>query len=334
MTENEQSPMLTSTAPKKTVKKQYFCWLFSGLNVIGISVALAFAAYCYYIQSQQQQVLNQALDNTTTIYNTMQTILKRKPASSEQVQADIAAVQAKLVAQQAQLTQLSAQANKPKETPAAWLEVENLVHIADLNLRYLHNRQASLSLLNRASQHLEGAQKATLQGVIETLKVMPNTQVTAEKLQALSPQIDALELTQAQSQESPTAEQVETTSAQNAWSRSMEKLAKLIVIRKHTATPQLLLSEEQRIIVKQNCHLLQQQVQLALIQRDAALYTQSLDALQRLLATYAGQQAKQLLTDIEALKQIDVNPALPDLQALLATLKSPHLPSVAADGTK
>ncbi len=104
-----------------------------------------------------------------------------------------------------------------------------------------------------------------------------------------------------------------------------EKLRSMLVIRRNDRPMAPLLAPEQIYFLKQNLQLQLEVARLALLRRDQELFNQSLEHADNWLAEYFDPKQEKiqgLRKEIEALRQLELRPQLPDISGSLRALEA------------
>lgn len=105
--------------------------------------------------------------------------------------------------------------------------------------------------------------------------------------------------------------------------QALDALDQAIVIRQHDKPIQMQMDADARLNVFQLLHLRLETLRLLVLQRDNTSYRAQLDVVRETLRTYyPAEQAKPLLSELDALGKHDLQPAIPDISASLKQLES------------
>ncbi|MEN9425124.1 MAG: hypothetical protein RL122_2507 [Pseudomonadota bacterium] len=148
-------------------------------------------------------------------------------------------------------------------------------------------------------------------GLMLGLKPLPalNTSPVADKAEASAPPVEG-----------------DDTDA-SIWAgykrKALDALDQAIVIRQHDQPIQMQMDADARLNLFQLLHLRLETLRLLVLQRDNTSYRAQLDVVRETLRTYyPAEQAKPLLSELDALGKHDLQPAIPDISASLKQLES------------
>ncbi|GAA3960899.1 uroporphyrinogen-III C-methyltransferase [Allohahella marinimesophila] len=239
-----------------------------------------------------------------------------------------------------------------------WLlaEAEYLLRLANQRVLLEKDVDSALAILIAADEALKETDEVAVIPIRKTiasemlaLKSLGEVDVTGAylKLEALAEQItrmdESLMLKESplakQTMESgdglvinPDAEQTDTSAAEEAdqpWYRkalttAQETLNRFVIVRDLDEPIAPLLAPEQTHYLRQNLRLMIEQAELALLEQNQEIYSNSLDKAEKWIRSYFVEDSSQtnaLLDSIESLKAISVDPELPDISASLRQLK-------------
>lgn len=346
----EQAVPVSSTAkePKKPAT-------WPGKLALLISlIALVAVCYLYWLSLQQdsyvasnnaqvQSQVDSAIQNSQSELNqniaAMNQKLGQLQAQAQSDQRNIDELQTRLTKSIQQVTA------KQQTTRKDWLlaEVEYLLRLANQRGLMEQTATGALALLKSADKILKETDDVTIYAVrkaladdIAALEAVPvvDTEGVFLKLGALSRQVPNLRLIPISEQhklpdliEEVTPEVVsESWSAglKESWGKAVDKLDKLVVIRRRDEPIEPLLSPEQTYYLQQNLLLMLEQAQLAILQKKQASYDASLNKARDWIHTYFEQKdgtTQSLLRGIDELKTLEVNAEIPDISGSLRSLK-------------
>lgn len=236
------------------------------------------------------------------------------------------------------LNRLDAQA---RANQTEWLHAEAayLARTAQIRLRFQRDVDGAIAALRLADQTLARvgveaapARQALNQAVdrLVTLQLPDPVALTA-RIDALIAKVDILPLRQqlydtveppaADDQAEPAeAPQDWTVRVRRAWERMVQALSSLVVVQRHDRVEPLLTPEERHFLYH-NLRLRLESARVALLQGEPALYHGSLErAIEWVERYYAlGEPpVEAALAELNALRNIDPTPPLPDLTEILA----------------
>lgn len=238
-----------------------------------------------------------------------------------------------LTQQQATLAKISAR------DVAQWRinEIAYLVRLAQIQLTTNHSVTQALILLKQAQQLVVELQDPTLSDFqahlaqnITALTSLPiiNMSDLFAQFSALRDQIPTLSILVAPPATMPAFPKGETEHKkwfQRAWDNVRASFSALVVVTHQEELMPAILTPEQRTYLQQNLELQLMQAQWALLNYEPQVYQQSLTKVEEWVKKFYVQNsvpAQTFLKQVDALRAVNIAPALPDLNATLATL--PH----------
>ncbi len=102
----------------------------------------------------------------------------------------------------------------------------------------------------------------------------------------------------------------------------------LIIIRQHDKPLQPLMAPEQHFFLTQNLALMVEQARLALLNGQSEIYQERLDTIKKWINEYFDTEhniTRNMLSNIDELKKIDIDPPLPDISSTYAAIKQYRL---------
>lgn len=232
----------------------------------------------------------------------------------------------------------------------AWIlaEVNYLVRLANYNLSYGRDVPAAIALLQTADQRLAQLNAPALNQIRQQLANNITSLQAAGKLDMVGilAKISALQL---QVKQLPliapptfaaaaTNKTTDSDKTQPVWRRafdhSLATLKELVIVRHHQQPIEPLLDSEQFMYLHQNLQLQLQQAQWAVLHGQQDVYQNSLqqaaDWVEKYFAS-ASPQTTAFIQTINQLQKINIQPALPDMTALLNSLAQAERPAAAKD---
>ncbi|MCL7928725.1 uroporphyrinogen-III C-methyltransferase [Halomonas llamarensis] len=211
-----------------------------------------------------------------------------------------------------------------------WLHAEAayLLRLANQRLQLERDVEGSAALLQTADERLADADNPALTPVrreiaseLAALDAVPRVDRTGIylALNAQQERIASLRLDQEVVDAEPvtsTMEEPPTGTFQRQLARFGEELKELVVIREHDEALEALITPEQESYLRQSLRLILEQSQLALLKEEQALFEASLDKALTLLDGYydtSRSDTQSVIERLEALKQTQVTPELPDI---------------------
>ncbi len=211
------------------------------------------------------------------------------------------------------------------------------LQIAQINAHWSDNQQATLALLQSADSLLAQLHDPRLFKVRQaiaketsSIKALPKVDTAG-----LLSQIDSL---QANISKLPLKNQVapikkkarienQPSSSQSGWKEKLKNsvhlLERVVVVRRHDATIQPLISEQQESFIRQQVSFNLQQVQWAILQKDQAVYELALNQTLSLLKQYFASQnasTSEWLKEIDYLKSQSISQTKPKIDESLSLL--------------
>lgn len=320
-----------------------------GLLSLACSIgALGAVSYLYVLQNQQQQVITQELDNSSMIYKTVHDLIKQQKSthteSTDNIKTEIDTITTKLNDFDKQIATLNKGLikayQKQNQSPDDWVlhEVEYLIRIAHLNLQYVGNIPVSLKILKNAEARLQDAGNPALlslrQKVSDTiveLKVVPTINMPSlmtkiqsmDQLIAQFPFATSNVIEKEQPQATP-SEAKPKSKFKAAWQMSMEKLSKIVVIRKHDENVKPIIYPEHQLQIKENLHLVLEQMQWAILQKNQVLFNKNIAQAKRIIERYAKADdtvTQAFIDNLDMLASTNLEPKLPDISPLLKAVQ-------------
>lgn len=345
---------VTPAADETKEKKQGATWPGKVALVLSVA-ALGASGYLYWLTLQQTQA-NQQLRNSMA-----QEVQNNLNANSNETNRAIADLGRRLedVRTQAsadkigveelhlRLTRSMEQINaKQQDTSTEWLlaEVEYLLRLANQRVLMEKTSDGALTLLKSADKLLKETDDVTIYEVrkavaadIAALEAVPvvDTEGVFLKLGAMNDQVENLRLIPiADKRELPellkeiTPDSVSeswTAGVKENWNNALDKLSSLVVIQQRDEKIEPLLSPKETFYLKQNLHLMLEQAQMALLQREQGAYDNSLVKAQQWAGDFFDKKdatTQSIVRGLEELKAVQVSPEVPDISGSLRELKA------------
>ncbi len=341
--------------------KQGATWPGKLALVISI-IALGGSGYQYWQSMQKQQSdsagidnlkqeVSQAVANVNSQLTDTKSLVTSQVASVNQnltlLQSQSSKEQKGIEELQTRLTQ-SIQQVTAKQTNSRkdWLlaEVEYLLRLANQRILMENTSSGALSLLKSADKILKEtddvsiyAVRKTLASDIAALESVPTYDLEGSylKLAALTEQINKLRLVPLTDKnklpsliEDITPETMSETwssGLKESWAKAVDKVEKLVVIQHRDEPIEPLLSPEQNYYLQQNLHLMLEQAQLALLQKNQIAFDRSLAKAEGWTSTYFEEKdatTQALLRGITELKELKISPEMPNISSSLNALKT------------
>lgn len=222
------------------------------------------------------------------------------------------------------------------QTGAVLAEVNYLVRLAYYNAQYQGDPKIVLALLETAERRLSALAspqwvevRTALVNDITAIKGVKAVDIegVSLRLNALSDAIAELTVMEPVALTSTkTVEETQASTAGNTWKdklfSSLDALKKVVVVR-HLAEPiQPLIAPDQQANLVNNIQSKLMLAQWALLHRTPKIYSASLSQAKVWLGRYfMGSEAMRgVVTGLDELEKIDINPALPDLSATVGII--------------
>lgn len=358
----KEEPVPTAAAhTQPEQQKQPATWPGKLALLISI-IALGGSGYQYLQSMQSHQQDNSTIDNlkqdvakavadvnsqltdakslvTSQVSSVNQNLTLLQSQSSKE-QKGIEELQTRLTQSIQQVT--AKQSNSRKD----WLlaEVEYLLRLANQRILMENTSSGALSLLVSADKILKETDDVSIYGVrkalasdIAALESVPTYDLEGSylKLAALSELISKLRLVPLTDKnklpsliEDITPESMSETwssGLKESWAKAVDKVEKLIVIQHRDEPIEPLLSPEQNYYLQQNLHLMLEQAQLALLQKNQIAFDHSLAKAEEWASTYFEEKdsiTQALLRGIVELKELKISPEMPNISGSLNALKT------------
>lgn len=349
------TPTPSTAAAAKSSKASGVAIVLSLIAIVG-AAAVAWLGYSWS-QALSQQINRDrvALEQQLNAQNSAQL------STSSSLQNELRAFQQERRQQNQNLEQLESrlsdaikQVEAGREASTSdWrlAEAEYLLRLANQRILMEKRPEGALALLRSADEILHALDDVTLFKLrqilaqdIARLEAVPHLDVEGSylRLAALIEQSRELPtLSLQQQRQLPemlnqiTPDLVDETlkaDVQSAFSQALSRLEKLIVIQRHDAPVEPLLSPEQGHYLRQNLQLLLEQAQLALLRQQAGIYQTSLERAEQLVRRYFDTNASAVQALLGALSEVgtlQVSPTLPDISASLSELQK-HIKEMSA----
>ncbi len=224
-------------------------------------------------------------------------------------------------------------------------EVNYLLQLADLNLKYQHDPATAINLLTLADEKIARLNQpqfnqlrqmlsrdiASIRVVqaIDVTGILAKLQTMSERLKTLPVIIDKQELSANSTQ--PAANQSIGAWWQKALEQIRQVLQRLIVIHHYDETTKPLVTKDQQYLLATLIHFHLSQAQWAALHYDQDLFQQNLQRAKELIQMTFGTSSEKtaLLTECSELQQINLAVAMPELGNTMASI-----PQLQQDNTK
>ncbi len=289
------------------------------------------AGYLYWqklTQSKQQaEALSQQLQEQATAQQTQLTALNKR------LQEFAKATTEEMAQLRQQVAQSVADSTQGRSLVA---EVKSLLRIANRRLQFAGDVEAAIMALQEADRQLRDSGDPIWTKVRERIAIdltalkgvrQVDTPGISLRLSALSKQVEIIKPLMASV---PTVEPINSDDAaakQFSWGSMLEDswkaIRSLLVIRQHDQPVPVLLPPEKLYFLKQNLQLRLEAAHLALLMHEQTLYADSLERAASWLQEYFDRDhntIRSMLDEIDALRQEQITPHLPDISGSLHLL--------------
>jgi len=329
------SDQATKEAAKKPAKRLGPQTLYGGLALILTLVALILSGYLWYMLTEKKGLFNtDVVGKLEQLENTADS-LQRNAAIAEQ---DISTLKETQDTVKSAIDKLNADIGKTR-TEWALAETEGLLVIANHRLQLARDVNLALITLRAADSQLKQLANPNLLPVrriladeISQLESLERVDVPglALQLNSMANRIDKLPLameTKFKKTEVPETKQTENPSA-GTWRQFLREIWKdfinLIRIRNNAETRKPLLPPEQYYFLRENLRLMLYGAQLALLERNEAVYKQNLKSADQWITEYFDNTTQVIISmrkDLEKMLRTPIREDVPDISASLQALR-------------
>ncbi len=337
--EKKKSPTRTETKPapaKKTRAVHALLFIMIFFVVLG-----TLGGFYLLWENQQKNIIREQLAQQQ-LKQQIDALKQQQQSSREQYQQQIEALK---TAQQNLRTNLTKLVRNNTHLRNDWLmaEAEYLVQLANYRLllekdvvtakvalKAADTRLAEVAdpallpvrkILARDIQSLGNIAPVDLAGLSVTLSALSEN---IHKLPLQTPDPQTIKLKQAEQENSKRKPSSLTELPAAIW----QDIKNLIVIRHHDKPIQPLLAPEQHFFLVQNLALQVEQARLALLNGQSMVYQERLETIKKWINDYfdtAHNVTRNVLSNIEALQKVDIDPPLPDISSTYAAIKQYRL---------
>ncbi|MBN1684359.1 MAG: uroporphyrinogen-III C-methyltransferase [Gammaproteobacteria bacterium] len=311
------NPIPAKKALSKKVLVKFFLWFVLVLIILG------FSGLCLY-----QFLQNHKNDDQMHLFS----------AFSNQINEQVQQQQALIKTNQTALVYLLNIANQHRDYWSL-AEIESLLQMADLTLNVQHNISTTITLLKIANNkmremndvRLVGARHLLVSNIVK-LQSLQMSQVTPlyMQIQSINEQVEALPFITDKNATTISQEQTVTEAKkQHPWIQALKNswtnIKQFLVVQKNEYPAKLILSKQEKATLKLNLHLYLTQAQSALLQRHRTIYQNSLKNAVQMIQQYFLQnddQVNKVMQSLNALKQINITPKLPQINRTLWAVES------------
>lgn len=238
-------------------------------------------------------------------------------------------------------TQIAAVKGQTQQSDDRWqiLEVQYLLHLADYNLKFMHNVSQATHLLQAADRQLKTIAQSNLVPArralakdLAALKAYPQIDKAGmlSQLDALTTASKNLPLrtpkkpSEIKTETEVKAESKDTSKWKKAWHNSLSTLQKIVVIRHQQQPMQALMGPEQQQFLLHAIAYQLQQAQWALLNHDALIYQQSLKQVMDTVKDNFDldkSATKAFVEQVQQLAATEVASSVPDINTSLSAIK-------------
>tara|TARA_B110000858_G_scaffold198538_1_gene266497 strand:- start:16196 stop:17311 length:1116 start_codon:yes stop_codon:yes gene_type:complete len=338
-----------STRKQQTARRRFAVVLILLLPIIAGVLFLAYQQYSLQSDLADLEIENQRLDQSLATQGIkLGQIEQAQLVALEPIEFDDSSVRELELALSEQIDRLTAQLADLQaaqlfmnnSTDRSWkiLEGKYLLGIANQKLRLEGDVLTAISQLELADQVLVDSGSSNVfavrQAIASDLQKLSNVEVLdregiylrLDKLLAEMENIDLLNSMRTEFENRRNAESQPLqlgSDANSLLDSSFELLSSIFVWRKWEETPEAMLAPEQDDFIKQNLRLILEQARLALLMRDNSVYQQAMVKTQDWFQRYAvtdSIQGRALMSEIDQLRAIDIDPLLPALSESLSLI--------------
>ena len=230
------------------------------------------------------------------------------------------------------LEAMNAITSQAPPSPREWkvAEVAYLLRIANHRLLMERDTQGALGLLSAADVILTELDdfifyqvRANLADEILALKNVESNDVQGLylRLEAVKGEISALPLKLPRYQQ----EQATEETGESTWDALISQLSSYLRFRRFDGTVKPLLAPEEAVYLELNLRLMLERAQLAALRREQVVYEQSINTASQWVVEYLDQDltdVSRVVSELDALEQVDLKQTLPDISGSLAALKA------------
>jgi uroporphyrin-3 C-methyltransferase len=313
--------------------------------VLALAVAGAGLGASYYLWQQLEQTQGER-----------DSLAREMRSQQSELQSQIAAFRQELQARagqetgtvgaleelRSQISEIRAQASRQaSDGETRWIvaEVEYLMQIANRRLQLEQDVQTAVAALQMADERLRRSGdplwvdvRKQLAVELAALRALPavDREGLSLRLSTMIEQVASIEPVTVAAP-APESEEVaaETAREERTWETLLEDFwqgfLSRVKIQRHDRELPLFLPPDQLYFLKQNLQLQLEAARLALLRSDQQLYTESLERAAGWMAEYFDPEqsgVKALLAEIELLKQVEIQPRLPDAFGSLRLLRA------------
>ena len=341
----------TRRASSRKIQSPLILLIFLLLPVLAVALFVAYQQFLMRDTVAQLQQANQNL--TTTLQNQTVTLSELEQQLAQQMatppQVDTgplreteAALRSDIQRLEQQLSRVESQQVSASAAPDfGWKlqEAEYLVTLASQKLQLEADITGAISLLQSADVALTESEQPGIfnarQAIADDLtSLQALTPMDRDglylRLNALSNSAANINLLTSMRQSFENRRNVESTpltvtdTENSVVDATLEFLSEVFIWREWDERPEAMLASGQEAVIKQNLNLHFKQAQLALLDRNSVLYERSLQDARALLEGYAvtnSAAGQAVLSELDLVQAINIDPPLPTLEQSIATVR-------------
>ncbi|HEY0666210.1 MAG TPA: uroporphyrinogen-III C-methyltransferase [Gallionella sp.] len=349
---NDQTSQPENTVPdtaEQTLNRKPSAGIIARINLTQLLLAVLVAVFIWQwldgqrtINAMQKQVAEK-IGEMSVDSKTSQALLGQAQDQVRDLAAKVALMEARYAEAQNQRAALEALYNdlSVNRDEMALAEVEQLLLIAEQQLRLSANVKAALIAMQSGDARLQRMDRAVFAGLrkvigqdMDKLRALPSVDVPGinHQLNSLISAVDELPLVHQQR----VAQQAEQASApdegQEAWRRVLrevwQELKQLVRIENTGKQDIPLLAPDQEFFLRENLKLRLLAARLALLSRDESSFRHELKTAQQWISRYFDGESAQSGKIQDALKRLSassISIELPDIGASLAAVRNYRL---------
>lgn len=334
-----ESAAKSSSKPvkKRVTKKSHFSFGTTFILLVSI-LAAGLAAYDFWLLRIQSTVNKETSHRANAVETRVSRFEQEVQNTQQQLAAEVSARENLQAQQQAANASVQSISEKLGRSTVAWrmAEVEYLLTVANHRLSLAKDRQTAIAVFETADSRLQAIADPALLTVrkkvaseIAALRAVPNVDIPgiAVQLASMAESVEQLPLIDKKRVEIAT-EKPESKSDLE-WREIPEAVwndvKSLVVVRRHQKATEPLLPPKEAWFLYQNLQLKLEQAKLVALQKNTALFVQSLNEASSWLADYFDTEStavESMQESLDKLKKKELRPSLPDVSASLRELRA------------
>jgi len=332
------SPKKKNTAPVKSpAKKTNYSVVISLLFVIALS-SIGFAGYDFWLLRLQAPVNAQLINVQNTLESRINQLEQQLQKTQGQLSSEVQARESMQAEHQAVNAALQGITEKLGRSTVAWrmAEVEYLLTVANHRLSLAQDRKTAMAVFETADSRLKAIGDPSLLNVrkqiakeLTVLRAMPNVDISGLAMQVASLAEAVEQLPLMDKKRLAAATEKKTGNAPRDWQEIpaavWNDIKSLVQVRRHQQPTEPLLPPKQAWFLYKNLQLKLEQAKLAVLQRDTALFVQSLEDVSRWLSAYFETESaavSSMQASVKKLRDIELQPPVPDVSGSLRQLRA------------